>query len=64
MATEVSFSVYGERGSIDILAFHASTGSLLVIEIKSVVPDMQSIWPASIARVAWPAISPANVAGG
>lgn len=43
VATEVSFSVYGERGSIDILAFHPSTGSLLVIEIKSVLPDMQSM---------------------
>jgi transcriptional regulator with XRE-family HTH domain len=42
-ATEVSFNVRGERGSIDILAFHAATGSLLVIEIKSVVPDMQAM---------------------
>ena len=41
VATEVSFNVRGERGSIDILAFHPETGSLLVIEIKSVVPDMQ-----------------------
>ena len=24
VATEVSFNVYGERGSIDILAFHAA----------------------------------------
>lgn len=45
-ATEVSFSVYGERGSIDILAFHPATGCLLVIEIKSVVPDMQSMLAA------------------
>ncbi len=43
VATEVSFNIYGERGSIDILAFHSATGSLLVIEIKSVVPDMQSM---------------------
>jgi transcriptional regulator with XRE-family HTH domain len=43
VATEVSFNVYGERGSIDILAFHPMTGCLLVIEIKSVVPDMQSM---------------------
>lgn len=46
VATEVSFNIYGERGSIDILAFHPSTGSLLVIEIKSVVPDMQSMLAA------------------
>lgn len=43
VATEVSFDVRGERGSIDILAFHAATGTLLVIEVKSVVPDMQAM---------------------
>lgn len=46
VATEVSFNVYGERGSIDILAYHPATRSLLVIEIKSVVPDMQSMLAA------------------
>ena len=40
---EVSFNIRGDRGTIDILAFHAATGSLLVIEIKSVVPDLQSM---------------------
>lgn len=40
VATEVSFNVYGERGVIDVLAFHAETGSVLVIEIKTVVPDI------------------------
>ncbi len=43
VATEVSFNVRGERGSIDILAFHSATGSLLVIEVKSVVPDIQAM---------------------
>jgi transcriptional regulator with XRE-family HTH domain len=40
VATEVSFSVFGERGSIDILAFHPASRSLLVVEVKSVVPDI------------------------
>ena len=40
VATEVSFSIYGERGSIDVLAFHPATGALLVVEVKSVVPDV------------------------
>ena len=40
VATEVSFSVFGERGSIDILAFEPTTGALLVIEVKTVVPDV------------------------
>lgn len=43
VATEASFNIRGERGSIDILAFHEPTGSLLVIEIKSVVPDLQAM---------------------
>ena len=39
---EVSFSIWGERGSIDVLAFHPVFGSLLVIEVKSVVADTQA----------------------
>ena len=33
--TEVTFSIYGERGSIDLLAWHPRTRALLVIEIKT-----------------------------
>jgi len=39
---EATFQVRGERGSIDILAWHEATGMLLVIEVKSVVPDVQA----------------------
>jgi hypothetical protein len=42
-AAETSFNVRGERGSIDVLAFHPLTGSLLVVEVKSVVPDLQAM---------------------
>jgi transcriptional regulator with XRE-family HTH domain len=42
-AAETSFNVRGERGSIDVLAFHPLTGSLLVVEVKSVVPDLQAL---------------------
>jgi DNA-binding Xre family transcriptional regulator len=42
VATEVSFNVYGERGSIDVLAFHPTSRVLLVVEVKSVVPDVQA----------------------
>lgn len=42
-APEVSFSIAGERGSIDLLALHRPTGSLLVLEVKSVVPDIQAM---------------------
>ena len=39
---EVSFSIWGERGSIDMLAFEPTSGCLLVVEVKSVVPDSQA----------------------
>jgi transcriptional regulator with XRE-family HTH domain len=32
---ELSYSVFGERGSIDILAWHAPTRLLLVVEVKT-----------------------------
>ncbi|HEV7809676.1 MAG TPA: helix-turn-helix transcriptional regulator [Candidatus Limnocylindrales bacterium] len=40
---EASFSIWGERGSIDVLGWHPSTRSLLVVEVKSVVPDVQAM---------------------
>jgi hypothetical protein len=42
-AVEVSFSKWGERGSMDILAFHQRSGLVLVVEVKSVIPDSQSM---------------------
>ncbi len=43
VAVEVSFSRNGERGSIDVLAFHPAHRALVVIEVKSVTPDMQAM---------------------
>jgi hypothetical protein len=42
----VTFAIYGERGSVDILARHTATGVLLVVEVKTVVPDLQSMLAA------------------
>jgi transcriptional regulator with XRE-family HTH domain len=39
---EVSFSIWGERGSIDVLAFHPSHGAVLVVEVKSAIADSQA----------------------
>jgi len=43
IAPEVSFSIYGERGVIDILAWHAASRSLLVIELKTAIVDVQDL---------------------
>lgn len=40
---EVSYSHFGERGRIDLLAFHSATGVLLVIELKSELVDVQGL---------------------
>jgi hypothetical protein len=40
---EVSFSRWGERGVIDLLAWHPQTKTLLVIELKTAVVDLQEL---------------------
>ena len=42
VAVEVSFNIRGEWGSVDVLAFHPATGVVLVVEVKSAVPDIQA----------------------
>ena len=42
LRTEVTFWIRGERGSVDVLAWHEASQTLLVIEVKSVVPDVQA----------------------
>ena len=43
IAPEVSFAIWGERGVIDILAFHRPTRRLLVIELKTAIVDIQDL---------------------
>jgi len=40
---EVTFSVYGERGVIDVAAWHAASRSLLIIELKTRLVDPQEL---------------------
>ena len=40
---EVTYAIGGERGSLDILAWHPSTSTVLVVEVKTVVPDVQAM---------------------
>ena len=43
IAPEVTFAVGGERGAIDILAYHEASRCLLVIELKSAVIDVNEL---------------------
>jgi transcriptional regulator with XRE-family HTH domain len=40
---ERSFSIWGERGVIDLVAWHAATRSLLVIELKTEIVEVQRL---------------------
>lgn len=40
---EVSFNHFGDRGRIDLMAFHAPTRTLLVVEVKTVIADIQEL---------------------
>lgn len=41
VAPEITFSIYGERGSIDLLAWHPRTRTLLVIELKTELTSVE-----------------------
>jgi hypothetical protein len=43
---EASFSIYGERGSVDILAWHPGRHAVLVVEVKSRIVDVQGLLSA------------------
>ena len=40
---EVSFSIYGERGVIDIVAWHPARRALLIIELKTALVDVNDL---------------------
>ena len=40
---EFSFNVFGERGSVDVLAWHAASRTLLIVEVKSRFTDLQAM---------------------
>jgi transcriptional regulator with XRE-family HTH domain len=43
VVVEYTFNHYGERGSIDVLAWHAARRALLVVEVKSRLYDLQDL---------------------
>jgi transcriptional regulator with XRE-family HTH domain len=40
---EVSFSIYGERGVIDLVAWHPARRALLIIELKTDISDVNEL---------------------
>jgi transcriptional regulator with XRE-family HTH domain len=46
---EFTFNVFGDRGSVDILAWHPATRTLLIVEVKSRFTDLQAML-MSLAR--------------
>jgi len=58
---EFSFNVFGDRGSVDVLAWHPATRALLIIEVKTRLTDLQAmllslsrkvrVVPGEVARV-------------
>ncbi len=70
-ALEVTYAQFGERGSIDLLAFRPDAGALLVVEVKSELTsieetlrrlDQKARLGPTIAteRLAWDAVGPAS----
>jgi transcriptional regulator with XRE-family HTH domain len=51
VAAEVTFWVRGERGSVDLLAWRSTFRIVLVVEVKTVVPDQQSMLAAHDRKV-------------
>ena len=43
LAPEVSFSIYGERGVVDIVAWHSGRRALLIIELKTDISDVNEL---------------------
>jgi transcriptional regulator with XRE-family HTH domain len=48
---EVSYSRFGERGSIDLVGWHESTSTLLVIEVKSEITSVEETLRKHDAKV-------------
>ena len=48
---EFTFNSYGDRGSVDILAWHPIERVLLIIEVKSTITDLQSMLASMSKKV-------------
>ena len=48
---EASFNEWGERGRIDLLAFDPRTGTLVIVEVKTQLVDLQDLFGAINIRM-------------
>lgn len=48
---EFTFNHFGDRGSVDILAWHAATRILLIVEVKATLTDLQDLLAALSRKV-------------
>jgi transcriptional regulator with XRE-family HTH domain len=48
---EVSFSTFGERGSIDLVGWHEATSTLLIVEVKSEITSIEETLRKHDAKV-------------
>lgn len=51
MEVEVSYAHFGERGAIDLLCWHTSSGTLLVVEIKTELASVEGLLRPLDAKV-------------
>jgi transcriptional regulator with XRE-family HTH domain len=47
---EPSYNIYGERGRIDLLAFHPTSETVLVVEVKTEITDLQALFGSLDAK--------------
>jgi transcriptional regulator with XRE-family HTH domain len=47
---EVTYSVYGERGVVDWVAWHGETGTILIVELKTALVDVNDLLGAMNRR--------------
>jgi transcriptional regulator with XRE-family HTH domain len=43
VSVEYSFNHYGDRGSVDVIAWHAACGALLLVEVKSELDGLEAV---------------------
>jgi transcriptional regulator with XRE-family HTH domain len=48
---EYGFNHYGDRGSVDVLAWHPGTRTLLIVEVKSILTDLQATFTSFATKV-------------